>query len=60
METLGKGDYVFALVEEALDDMAVVSIDLGTRTLRGVLLDTDKRLKVYLIRMQAFVSVSRV
>ena len=60
METLGKGEYVFALVEEALDDMAVVSIDLGTRTLRGVLLDTDKRLKVYLIRMQAFVSVSRV
>ena len=45
METLEKGEMVFVLVEEALDNMAVVSVKVGARTLRGVLLDTQKRLE---------------
>ena len=39
METLKKGGQIQVLVEEASDNIAVVSMEIGGRTLRGVLLD---------------------
>jgi hypothetical protein len=46
MEMLRKGQDATVLVEEALDDLVVVSLKVGGRTLRGVLLDAEKRLLV--------------
>lgn len=43
MDKLQKGKEVFALVEEALHDMVVVSVKVGDRTLRGVLLNAHNR-----------------
>lgn len=42
MATLEKGEAVLAFIEESLDDMAIVSVKVGERTLRGVLLDTTR------------------
>ena len=44
MNTLVKGQKVLVSVEEALEDVVVVSLKRGSKTLRGVLLDTSKRL----------------
>lgn len=46
MEILRKGQDATVLVEEALEGLVVVSLKVGGRTLRGVLLDADKRLQI--------------
>lgn len=43
MEEIVKGEEVQVRVEEALEDVVVVSMKVGQRTLRGVLLDAEKR-----------------
>lgn len=38
-----KGEKIAVTVEESLDDLIVVSFVVGSRTLRGVLLDSEKK-----------------